>query len=55
MSSNVVCFFTHKMIYNVLYDKSKNASVRFFICMSSRCVQRFIAFEEAVLKLYVPW
>ena len=48
-------FFTHKMITNVLCNKSKNASVCFFICMSSMCVQLFTAFEEAVLKLYVPW
>ena len=45
-------FFTQTMIKNVLCNKSKNASVRFFICM---CVQLFTAFEEAVLKLYVPW
>ena len=47
-------FFTHKMILKVLCNKSKNASVHFFICMSSMCVQLFTAFEEAVLKLYVP-
>ena len=39
------------MIKNVLCNKRKNASVRFFICMSSVCVQLFTAFEEAVLKL----
>ena len=39
------------MIKNVLCNKSKNASVRFFIYMSSMCVQLFTAFEEAVLKL----
>ena len=48
-------FFTHKMIKNVLCNKSKNSCVRFFMCMSSMCVQLFTAFEEAVLKLYVPW
>ena len=50
-----VVFFTQTMIKNVLCNKNQNASVRFFICMSSMCVQRFTAFEEAVLKLYVPW
>ena len=34
--------------------KVKTLTVRFFICMSSMCVQLFTAFEEAVLKLYVP-
>ena len=43
------------MIKNVIFNKSKNASVRFFIYMSSMCVQLFTAFEEEVLKLYVPW
>ena len=52
----VLCvFFTQKMIKNVLCNKSKNASVRFLICMYSMCAQLFTAFEEAVLKLYVPW
>ena len=46
--------FHKKIIKNVLCNKSKNASVRFFICISSMCVQLFTAFEEAVLKLYVP-
>ena len=41
------------MIKNVLCNTNQNASVRFFICMSSMCVQLFTAFEEAVLKLYV--
>ena len=50
-----VGFFTQTMIKNVLCNKNKNASVRFFICMSSMCVLLFTAFEEAVLKLYVPW
>ena len=50
-----VVFSTQKMIKNVLCNKSKNASVRFFIGMSSMCVQLFTAFEEAVLNLYVPW
>ena len=54
MFSNFV-FFKQKMIKNLIFNKSKNASVRFFIYMSSMCVQRFTAFEEAVLKFYVPW
>ena len=41
------------MIKNVLCNKNKNASERFFICMSSMCVQLFTAFEEMVLKLYL--
>ncbi len=48
-------FFIQKMIKNVIFNKSKNASVRFFIYMSTMCAQLFTAFEEAVLKLYVPW
>ena len=55
---NVVNFFdvfTQKIIKNVIFNKTKNTSVRFFIYMSSRCVQIFTAFEEAVLKLGVPW
>ena len=36
-------------------QQNQNASVRFYIYMSSMCVQLFTAFEEAVLKLYVPW
>ena len=36
------------MIKNVLCNKSKNASICFFNCMSSMCVQLFTAFEEAV-------
>ena len=39
------------MIRNLIFNKTKNASVRFFIYMSSMCVQLFTAFEEAVLKL----
>ena len=39
----------------VLCNKSKNASVHFFICTSSMSVPLFTAFAEAVLKLYVPW
>ena len=54
MFSNCV-FFKKKMIKNLIFNKSKNASVCFFIYMSSVFVQRFTAFEEAVLKLYVPW
>ena len=38
------------MIQNVLCNTNQNASVRFFICMSSMCVQLFTAFEEAVLS-----
>ena len=49
-----VCF-KQKIINHVIFTKSENASVCFFIYMSSMCVQLFIAFEEAVLKLYVPW
>ena len=48
-------FFTQKMIKNLIFNKTKNTSVRFFIYMSSRCVQLFTAFEEVVLRLYVPW
>ena len=50
-------FFKYKMIKNLIFNKTKNDSVCFFIYMSSMCVQRFTAFEEAVLKLYVglPW
>ena len=50
-----VVFFIQTVIKNVLCNKNQNASVSFFICMSSMCVQLFTAFEEAVLKLYVPW
>ena len=53
--SNLCCVFHAKIIENVLCNKSKNASVHFFIHMSSMCVQLFTAFEVAVLKLYVPW
>ena len=48
-------FFTKKMIKNLIFNKTKNTSVRFFIYMSSRCVQIFTAFKEVVLKLDVPW
>ena len=48
-------FFTQKMIKHLIFNKTKNSSVRFFIYMSSRFVQIFTAFEEVVLKLYVPW
>ena len=48
-------FFTQKMIKNLIFNKTKNTSVRFFIYMDSRCVQIFTAFEEVVLKLGVPW
>ena len=43
-------FFRQKMIKNLIFNKSKNPSVRFFIYMFSMCVQLFTAFEEAVLK-----
>ena len=48
-------FFTQKMIQHLIFNKTKNTSVRFFIYMSSRCLQIFTAFEEVVLKLGVPW
>ena len=38
------------MIKNVLCNKNQNASVRFFICMSSMCVQLFTAFEEPLVS-----
>ena len=41
------CFSKKKLIFN----KTKNASVHFFIYVSSMFVQLFTAFEEAVLKL----
>ena len=37
--------FLKKKIKNVIFNKIKNASVRFFIYMSSMCVQSFTAFE----------
>ena len=40
------------MIKNLIFNKTKKASVCFFIYMSSMCLQLFTAFEEAVLKLY---
>ncbi len=46
--------FTQKMIKNLIFNKTKNTSVGFFIYMSSRCVQILTAFEEVVLKLGVP-
>ncbi len=52
--SNCV-FFKKKIINNLIFIKTKYASVRFFIYMSSMCVQHFTAFEEAVLKFYAPW
>ena len=55
MSLNFVRVFHTKMIKNVIFNVTKNTRVRFFICMFSMCVQLFTAFEEAVLKLYVPW
>ena len=43
------------MIKTLIFDKTKNTRFRFFIYMSSICVQRFTVFEGAVLKLDVPW
>ena len=37
------------MIKNVIFNKTKNARVRFFIYMSSECLQLFKAFEGPVL------
>ena len=48
-----IFFCVFHTLKNVLCNKSKNPSVRFFICMSSMCVQLFTAFEETVLKLYL--
>ena len=53
--SNFVEVFHTKMIKNLIFNKTENTSVRFFIYMSSRCVQIFTAFEEVVLRLGVPW
>ena len=39
------------MVKNVIFNKTKNTRVRFFIYMSSMCVQYFTAFEVPVLKL----
>ena len=36
------------MTLNVSCNKSKNASVRFFICMFSMCVQLFTAFNHSM-------
>ena len=44
-------FHTHNYLKSVLCDKSKNASVRCFMCMSSMCVQLFTVFKEEVLTL----
>ena len=43
------------MIKNVLFDKTKDPSVRFFIYMSSMCMQLFTSDKPAVIKLYVPY
>ena len=51
----IVVFFTHRIFTNVLFSKTKNTRVRFFIYISSMCVQLFTAFQLAVLELYVPW
>ena len=42
------------MIKTVIFNQSENISVRFVIYILSMCVQLFTAFEESVLKLYVP-
>ena len=49
-------FFTHKMIKNVVFNKTKNTRVRFFIYnyIFYVCAPFFTAFEVPVLKLYVP-
>ena len=47
--------FTQNMIKNVIFNKTKNTRVCFFIYISSACVHLFTAFEVAVLKLYVPF
>ena len=52
---SILLFFKQKMIKTLIFNDTKNASVRFFIYMSSMWVQLFTAFEEAVLKLHVPW
>ena len=52
MSTFCVCF-KKKKIKNLIFNKSKNASVRFFIDMSSMCVHIFTAFEESVLQVYM--
>ncbi len=49
------CFSHKKRLKNLIFNKTKNTSVRFFIYMSSRCVQNVTAFEEVVWKLGVPW
>ena len=49
MLSNFV-FFKQKMIKKLIFNKTKNTSVRFFTYMSSMCVHLFTAFEEAVLS-----
>ena len=56
LNCQILCvFFKQKMITNLIFNKTKIASVCFFIYMSSMYVQLFTAFEEAVLELYVPW
>ena len=55
MLSILCVFFTQKMVKNVIFNKTKNSRVCFFIYMSSMCVTFFTAFEEAVVKLYVTW
>ena len=42
--------FSHQELLKMNIQQTKNTRVRFFICMSSMCVQLFTAFEEAVLK-----
>ena len=51
--SNFV-FFAQKNDKNVISNKTKNTRECFLIYMSTMRVQLFTAFEEAVLKLYVP-
>ena len=44
-----IIFFTQKISKNVIFNKTKNPRVRFFIYMSSMCVQFFTAFEVMYL------
>ena len=52
ISLNILIFFIQQ---NLKFFQICVVFFHFFICMSSMCVQLFTAFEEAVLKLYVPW
>ena len=52
------CCFSHKKLLKMYYaTKVKTLMyVSSFVCLlSSMCLQLFTAFEEAVLKLHVPW